>query len=116
MIGFTKDEAKSFLLRDKGIILKNEFKLHEEIFENLYKELTLDKEEYELDEFENAYYEDLLDKCDHDDYDVDTDEDVRPGYDGEPVHTEYVFAICKYCGKISNPNNEGEFDEWRINE
>lgn len=112
----TKDTVKSYLLRDNGFILKNNLKLHEEIFDELYTKLLEDKSQsYELNEIEDAYYEELLDNCEHDDYETFDDESPTSIDDkGNISYREYRYAICKYCGKISYPDSEGGFENWEI--
>lgn len=101
MINFTKDQLKEFLLREDGEIKKNNFILNEEIFNNLYDEISKEDEQSPTEfEFEDFYQCDLIEKCTHDDYDVITESYFEHGLHEFPDEREVKYAKCKYCGKL----------------
>ena len=57
---------------------------------------------YEL--IKDYYYEDIMENCEHEDYESDTEE-TSPHYPDDNTY-EYKVYHCNYCGRYAYPRTE----------
>lgn len=93
---YSKEEAKAIIESYVKTSIGEHCKVNPAVFEQTYLELVeAYQKEGELEEplttLQDAYYENLLENCEHEEYEVLTDEDDNG--------REYSYGWCPYCDK-----------------